>query len=137
MWITGWREPISMSGLGKVVGGILRRRPCFLCALIRGRSRADNPPRAVIIGELLSDAAAVTMRFGDLLDLPEHPDKGNAEADDDAQKHQRQAGGCEHGEHPQNDASGVPINVNKNGGLGAEYTEAAPIFPGDATFNDN
>jgi hypothetical protein len=122
---------------GKVVGGILRRRPCFLCALIRGRSRADKPPRAVIIGKLLSDAVTASMRFGDLLDLPEHPDKGNAEADDDAQKHQRQARSGEHDEHPQNDASGVPINVNKNGGLGAEYTEAAQIFPADAAFNDN
>ena len=28
---TGWREPISISGAGKVVDGILRRRPCFLC----------------------------------------------------------------------------------------------------------
>ena len=27
---TGWREPISMSGAGKVVDGILRQRPCFL-----------------------------------------------------------------------------------------------------------
>ena len=27
---TGWREPISISGAGKVVDGILRRRPCFL-----------------------------------------------------------------------------------------------------------
>jgi hypothetical protein len=32
---TGWREPISMSGAGKVVDGILRRRPCFLCPLHR------------------------------------------------------------------------------------------------------
>jgi hypothetical protein len=32
MQFTGWREPISMSGLGKVVGGILRRRPCFFAA---------------------------------------------------------------------------------------------------------
>src|SRR4051812_4445358 len=27
--VTGWREPISMSGAGKVVDGILRQRPCF------------------------------------------------------------------------------------------------------------
>jgi hypothetical protein len=26
---TGRREPISISGAGKVVDGILRRRPCF------------------------------------------------------------------------------------------------------------
>ena len=32
---TGWREPISISGAGKVVDGIYRRRPCFfaLCRL--------------------------------------------------------------------------------------------------------
>jgi hypothetical protein len=50
------------------------------------------------------------MWLGDLLDLPKHPDKGNAQADNDAQKHQRQARGCEHGEHPQNDASGIPTS---------------------------
>src|SRR5262245_30025502 len=27
--VTGWREPISISGAGKVVDGILRQRPCF------------------------------------------------------------------------------------------------------------
>ena len=30
--VTGWREPISISGAGKAVSVILRRRPCFLCA---------------------------------------------------------------------------------------------------------
>jgi hypothetical protein len=77
----------------------------------------------------LSDAVAVTLRFGDLLDLPEHPDKGYAQADDDTQKHQRQARGCEHGEHPQNDASGVPTKQKQKSGSGVEYTEAARIFP--------
>jgi hypothetical protein len=48
----------------------------------------------------LSEAIAVTMRFGHLLDLPEHPHKGYAQADDDAQEQQRQGRGCEHGEHP-------------------------------------
>jgi hypothetical protein len=43
---------------------------------------------------------AVAARFGYSLDFPEHPDNGNAEADDDAQEQQRQAGGCEHGDHP-------------------------------------
>ena len=47
----------------------------------------------------LSQSIAVAARFGHLLDFPEHPHKGNAEADDDAQKQQRQAGGCEHGSH--------------------------------------
>jgi hypothetical protein len=102
-----------MSGLGKVVGGILRRRPCFLCA---GFALADSSAAAdasTFVAGPLSDAVAVTLRFGDLLDLPKHPDKGNAQADDDAQKHQRQARGCEHGEHPCKDASGVPKNGNK------------------------
>jgi hypothetical protein len=90
----------------------------------------------LIVWRRLSEAVAVTLRFGDLLDLPKHPDKGNAEADDDAQKHQRQARGCEHGEHPQNDASGVPKRKQKSG-LGEEYTEAARIFPADTAFNDN
>jgi hypothetical protein len=34
----------------------------------------------------LSEAIAVAMRFGHLLDIPEHPRKGRAEANDDAQK---------------------------------------------------
>ena len=48
----------------------------------------------------LSESITVATRFGHLLDFPEHPHKGNAEADDDAQKQQRQAGGCEHGGYP-------------------------------------
>ena len=48
----------------------------------------------------LSESITVATRFGRLLDFPEHPHKGNAEADDDAQKQQCQAGGCEHGGHP-------------------------------------
>ncbi|HVD85626.1 MAG TPA: hypothetical protein VNC42_15540 [Bradyrhizobium sp.] len=56
----------------------------------------------------LSEAIAVATRFGYLLDFPEHPHKGNAEADNDAQKQQRQAGCCEHAEHPSYEASGVP-----------------------------
>jgi hypothetical protein len=40
------------------------------------------------------------MRFGGLLDFPEHPYKGDTQTDDDAQKQQRQAWGCEHGQHP-------------------------------------
>src|ERR1700716_3741699 len=32
----------------------------------------------------LSEAIAVAMRFGHLLDFPEHPHKGRAQADDDA-----------------------------------------------------
>src|SRR5258708_9921636 len=48
----------------------------------------------------LSESITVATRFGHLLDFPEHPHKGNAEAEDDAQKQQCQAGGCEHGGHP-------------------------------------
>jgi hypothetical protein len=44
----------------------------------------------------LSETIAVAARFGHLLDLPEHPHKGCAQADHDAQEQQRQAGGCEH-----------------------------------------
>jgi hypothetical protein len=54
-------------------------------------------PRGEDAGRL-SESIAVATRFGHLLDFPEHPDKGNAEADDDAQKQQCQAGGCEHGD---------------------------------------
>jgi hypothetical protein len=39
----------------------------------------------------LSEAIAVAMRLGHLLDLPQHPHKASAEADDGAQKQQRQA----------------------------------------------
>jgi hypothetical protein len=71
--------------------------------------------RGVIAREQLSsgdltEAIAVTMRFGCLLDLPEHPYEGRAQADDDAQKQQRQTRGCEHGEHPSTNANGVPAN---------------------------
>src|SRR5450631_127124 len=48
----------------------------------------------------LSEPIAVATRFGGLFDLPEHPHEGNAQTDDDAQKYQRQARGCEHGQHP-------------------------------------
>jgi hypothetical protein len=41
----------------------------------------------------LSNAIAVAMRFGHLLDFPEHPHKGRTQADDDAQKQQRQPPG--------------------------------------------
>src|SRR6478735_2614698 len=35
---TGWREPILISGAGKVVDGILRQRPCFLLPRYLGAS---------------------------------------------------------------------------------------------------
>jgi hypothetical protein len=50
---TGWREPISISGAGKVVDGILRRRPCFFVPPakpeIRQTSQAGDLPLAGII----------------------------------------------------------------------------------------
>jgi hypothetical protein len=48
----------------------------------------------------LSEPIAVATRFGRFLNLPEHPHKGDTQTDDDAQKHERQGWGCEHGEHP-------------------------------------
>ena len=48
-----------------------------------------------------------------MLDLPEHPHKRDAQADDDAQKQQRQGRSCEHGEHPQIKANAVPTSGNK------------------------
>src|SRR5262249_14518948 len=48
---------------------------------------------------LSAEAVALAMRFRDLFDFPECPDKGGAEADDDAKENQGQGGGCEHGQH--------------------------------------
>src|SRR6267142_4252606 len=61
----------------------------------------------------LSEPIAVATLFGHLLDLPEHPHKRDAQADDDAQKQQRQGRSCEHGEHPQIKANAVPTSGNK------------------------
>jgi hypothetical protein len=52
----------------------------------------------------LSEAIAVAMRLrqmrlGHLLDFPEHPHKGYAQTDDDAEEQQRQTGGCKHLKH--------------------------------------
>ena len=51
---TGWRKPISISGAGKAVGVILRRRPCSLSGRIRPNSRRIGPgyvpnPRRLVI----------------------------------------------------------------------------------------
>ena len=61
----------------------------------------------------LSEPIAVATLFGRLLDLPERPHERNAQADDDAQKQQRQGRSCEHGEHPQIKANAVPTSGNK------------------------
>jgi len=87
MQFTGWRKPISISGAGKAVGVILRRRPCFLPGndrrnLASGARPCGLPTRK---SASLSEAIAVAVRF-DLLDFPEHPDKGDPEANDDAEE---------------------------------------------------
>ena len=95
MQFTGWREPISMSGgwQGRLAlycaGGLV-----FLgLPLLTGAAPAGEGA----VG--LPDAIAVALRFGPLLDFPEHPDEGRPQADDDPQKQQRQPRDCEHGEH--------------------------------------
>ena len=97
MGFTGWRKPISISGAGKVAWRYTALAALFFVpgslALCPGQPRGEDADR-------LSESIAVATPFGHLLDFPEHPHEGNAEADDDAQKQQRQAGGCEHGEHP-------------------------------------
>jgi len=104
--ITGarWSSPDGASqfqypGVGKVAWRYTALAALFLCARLFGGSaaRAAHAKR-MPIG--LSKAIAVATRFGHLLDFPEHPHKGNAEADDNAQKQQREAGGCKHGEYP-------------------------------------
>ncbi|WP_371930090.1 hypothetical protein [Bradyrhizobium sp. CCGUVB1N3] len=57
---TGWREPISISGAGKVVGGILRQRPCFLRPLFKHLSGRPVP----------ASSAAAADAFHRLVDLP-------------------------------------------------------------------
>jgi hypothetical protein len=85
MRFTGWRKPISISGAGKAVGVILRRRPCFfvqtgaiqaisggaLSRAVPARRSGDHP-----------EATAMTAQL-DLLEFPEHPHKGGAQTDDD------------------------------------------------------
>lgn len=51
--------------------------------------------------------ASATTAQPDLLELPEHPHKGGAKTNDDAQKQQSIDGSCEHGEHPTKEANGV------------------------------
>jgi hypothetical protein len=80
----------------------------------------------------LSEPIAVALWLGHLLDLPEHPDEGGAQTDNDAQEKQRQTWGCEHGEHSTSKASGVPANGIKRSGLGANTPrplENVPIGP--------
>ena len=92
----------------------------------------------------LSEAIAVAMRFGHLLDFPEQPHKGRAQADDDAQKQQRQARGCEHVDHPRSNANQLTQTKqckrrtsarHQRNGLGAKYTKAASIISGVPLLN--
>ncbi|CAN7363192.1 hypothetical protein LJR220_003228 [Bradyrhizobium sp. LjRoot220] len=52
---TGWREPISISGAGKVVDGILRRRPCFFALFLPTR-RFPNLNSTSQAGDCVSPA---------------------------------------------------------------------------------
>ena len=67
VWFTGWRKPISISGAGKVVGGILRRRPCFFSQL--------NPRRRPRFTPLLQSSQAG--------ELPQEGGRGRLEPDAD------------------------------------------------------
>ena len=84
MGFTGWRKPISMSGgwQGRLAlycaGGLV-----FCARPVSGS--ALHSPRGED-ADRLSESIAVATPFGHLLDFPEHPHEGNAEADDDAQK---------------------------------------------------
>src|SRR3954470_11118032 len=59
------------------------------CSTISGRHGSQN----------LSKPVAVAMRLGNLLDLPQHPDKSDPEPDDDAEKHESQSRRSERGQH--------------------------------------
>src|SRR6266849_807367 len=69
----------------------------------------------------LSEPIAVATLFGHLLDLPEHPHKRDAQADDDAQKQHQ---------------SKRRTSAWQESGLGAEYTKAAGIIPPSSTLFD-
>src|SRR5689334_1396112 len=73
---TGWREPISISGAGKVVDGILRRRPCFLpspCTRSGRTSQAGDLPLPVTFAECASQGGphmrAESIRTPDVVGL--------------------------------------------------------------------
>jgi hypothetical protein len=107
--------------------------------------------RVAVFGGL-TEAIAVTMRFGCLLDLPQYPNEGRAQADDDAQKQQRQTRGCEHGEHPsayakRHSSKRHPSKRRANkqrtsrrrpkNGPGTENTGAVRFFPAELIMNLN
>src|SRR6478672_4162357 len=116
---TGWREPISISGAGKVVDGILRRRPCFLCpvncsprkcrrgragskkySVLSGLRRSSNRKHEEPRGSERPGAIALATRPGNYpFDFPEYPDEARTQTDDDAEEQQGQSRGREHVQH--------------------------------------
>jgi len=95
------------------------------------KSRIWSPVSIPLKREALAEAIAVAARLRRrLLDFPNHPYEGDAQADDDAQKQQCQIGGCEHTEHSQtlsevNQCKQRTSGLRQGNGLGAERTEAA------------
>ena len=153
MQFTGRREPISMSGAGKAVGVILRRRPCFFAR----RTRADRRARSSLSGcratgrsgnaffrESVRGPArtsAVTMRLssgslpflGCLLEFPEHPDKGRAQADHNRQEQQRLAGAVS----MSNTHGAMRARTGKRRQQSASagrYTKSGELVPADQTL---
>src|SRR6266567_654796 len=59
---TGWREPISMSGAGKVVDGILRQRPCFLVSRYCGASTRQSRQSQPLFTDLNATNAPAPLR---------------------------------------------------------------------------
>jgi hypothetical protein len=110
-WITFTRGLLGQGGVhrmaradfnvraGKVAWRYTAPAALFFWVRFNGDGVVQHRPDREDVG-WLSESITVATRFGQLLDFPEHPHKGNAEADDDAQKQQRQSGGCEHGGHP-------------------------------------
>ena len=78
--------------------------------------------------------ASATTAQPDLLEFPEHPHKGGAETNDDAQKQQSIGGSCEHGEHPSKEANGVNSEQAEIIATWACYTKVAHPVPGRAGF---
>ena len=127
MRFTGWRKPISISGAGKAVGVILRRRPCFLSGGHRvQRFRTSALSRAVLTRRSGDhpDASAMTAQL-DLLEFPEHPHKGGAQTNDNREEQQSKYGSCEHGEHPSKEANGVNSERAEMIATEAHYTKVA------------
>ena len=88
-------------------------------------SRIWSPVSILLKRGALAEAIAVAARPGRrLLDFPNHPYEGDAQADDDAQKQQCQIGGCEHAEHSQalsevNQCKQRTSGLRQGNGLGA------------------